>query len=103
GSDAPAIWPDWNSSTAAEFGAVGLMETSPPPTVDVFSPFCLSQYRAATSWVLPSDGVAMDWPLSCFAEVMDGFTTIDAPPVAAPETTLMAVPPDFCHALIAGF
>jgi len=33
---------------------------------------------------------------------MPGFTTIDAPPVAAPETILMAVPFDFCQALIAG-
>ena len=30
-------------------------------------------------------------------------TTTDAPPVAAPETILMALPPDFCQALMAGF
>src|SRR6516164_1736727 len=101
GSDAPAIWPDLNSSTAAELGAVGLTDTSPPPVALVASPCCLSQYRSATSWVLPSDGVASDWPFSCAAEETDGFTTIDAPPVAAPETILMAVPPDFCQALIA--
>src|SRR5580693_10666609 len=60
GSEAPAIWPDLYSRTAAEFGLVGLMDTSPPPVVLVVRPFCLSQERAATSWVLPSDGVASD-------------------------------------------
>jgi len=53
--------------------------------------------------VLPSEGVASDWPLIWAAEVMDGLTTTEAPPAAAPETILMAAPPDFCHALIAGF
>ena len=47
--------------------------------------------------------MASDWPLSCAAEVMAGFTTTDAPPVATPETTLIAAPLDFCQALIAGF
>src|ERR1700751_752242 len=103
GSDPPAICPDLNSSTAAEFGVVGLIATSPPPVVLVVSPCCLSQYRTATSWVLPSDGVGIASPLSCATDEMKGFTTIDAPPVAAPETILMAVPPDFCQALIAGF
>src|ERR1700728_1298836 len=103
GSDAPAICPDWNSSTAAELGVVGLMETSPPPVALVVSPLCFNQYRSATSWVLPSDGVASDWPFSCAAPLMPDFTTIDAPPVAAPEMILMAVPLDFCQALIAGF
>src|SRR6516165_12024259 len=79
GSDAPAIWPDLNSSTAAELGVVGLTETSPPPVALVASPCCLSQYRSATSWVLPSDGVASDRPFSCAAEETDGFTTIEAP------------------------
>ena len=42
-------------------------------------------------------------PLSWAAEVMPFLTTTEAPPVAAPEMILMAVPPDFCQALIAGF
>ena len=41
GSDAPAIWPDWNSRTASEFGVVGLTSTSPPPVAVVVRPFCL--------------------------------------------------------------
>ena len=53
--------------------------------------------------MLPSDGVATDCPLSCAAEVMDGLTTTEAPPVATPETILIAVPFDFCQVLIAGF
>ena len=53
--------------------------------------------------MLPSDGVASDWPLSWEAEVMPFLTTIDAPPVAAPEMILMALPFDFCQALMAGF
>ncbi len=103
GSDAPAIWPDWNCSTAAELGAVGLMVTSPPPVVVVARPFCFSQYRTATSWVFPSDGVSTIFPLRSAALVTPGLTTTDAPPVAAPEMILMAVPPDFWKALIAGF
>ena len=101
-TEAPAICPDWNSSTAAEFGFVGLMETSPPPVALVASPCCLSQYRSATSWVLPRDGVASDCPFSAAAPLTFGFTTMDAPPVATPETILIAVPPDFCQALLAG-
>ena len=34
---------------------------------------------------------------------MPFLTTSDAPPEAAPEMTLMAVPLEFCQALIAGF
>ena len=81
---------------------IGLIATSPPPVGVVVSPCCLSQYRAATSWVLPSDGVARDFPLSWAARVMPPLTTSDAPPEAAPEMILMAVPLDFCQALIAG-
>jgi hypothetical protein len=82
---------------------VGRTDTSPPPVAVVVRPCCFSQYLMATSWVLPSDGVAMPWPLSWAALVMDGFTTKEAPPVATPETILIAVPLDFCQALMAGF
>ncbi len=68
----------------------------------MFRPCCFSQKRSATSWVLPSAGVASDLPLSWGALVMPFFTTREAPPEAAPEMILMAVPLDFCHALIAG-
>src|SRR5215468_4512334 len=102
GSQPPSIWPEANSSTAAEFGLIGLIATSPPPVGVVFRPCCFSQYRTATSWVLPTDGVASDLPLSCAALVMPFFTTREAPPEAAPEMILTAVPWDFCHALIAG-
>ena len=99
----PAICPDLNSRTAAELGVVGLTKTSPPPVAVVVRPFCFSQERRATSCVLPRDGVASVLPRSWLAEVIPFATTTEAPPVAAPETILMAVPPDFCQALIAGF
>ena len=51
--------------------------------------------------MLPSDGVASDLPLSWAAEVMPFLTTIDAPPVAAPEMIWMSL--DFCQAVMAGF
>ena len=51
--------------------------------------------------MLPSDGVASDLPLSWAAEVMPFLTTIDAPPVAAPEIIWMLLA--FCQAVIAGF
>ena len=94
--------PDLNSSTAAELGVVGLMKASPPPVEVVVSPCCLSQSRSATSWVLPSDGVASDLPLSWAAELTRFETITEAPPVATPEMILIAVPLDFCQALIAG-
>ena len=53
--------------------------------------------------MLPSEGEASYWPLSCAALVMLGLTTSAAPPDAAPEITLMSVPPEVCQALIAGF
>ena len=46
--------------------------------------------------------MASDFPLSWAALVMPFFTTREAPPEAAPEMILMAVPLDFCHALSAG-
>ena len=42
-------------------------------------------------------------PFSWAAEVMPFEATTEAPPVAAPETILIAVPLDFCQALMAGF
>lgn len=52
--------------------------------------------------MLPSDGVASFWPLSWLALLMFLLTTSSAPPDAAPETTLIKLPPDFCQVLIAG-
>src|SRR5215469_7487126 len=45
----------------------------------------------------------MDWPLSWAGLVMLFLTTTEAPPVATPEMILMALPLDFCQALMAGF
>ncbi len=53
--------------------------------------------------MLPSDGVASFWPLSWEALVMPFLTTSSAPPEAAPEMTLMSLPPEVCQALMAGF
>ncbi len=52
--------------------------------------------------MLPSDGVATFWPFSWLTLLMLGLTTRDAPPDAAPEMILMALPLDFCQALMAG-
>ena len=82
---------------------IGVIGTSPPPVEVVVRPWLFSQYRIDTSWVLPSDGVASFWPLSCEALVMPFLTTSSAPPEAAPEITLMSLPPEVCQALIAGF
>jgi hypothetical protein len=53
--------------------------------------------------VLPSDGVASFCPLSWAGAVMPDLTTSSAPPEAAPEMTLIRLPPEVCQALIAGF
>jgi len=42
-------------------------------------------------------------PLRSAAPLTLGLTTIEAPPVATPEMILMAEPPDFWNALMAGF
>ncbi len=81
---------------------IGVIGTSPPPVWVVVRPWLFSQYRSATSWVLPSDGVASFWPLSWLADVMPFFTTSSAPPEAAPEMTLIRLPFDTDHALIVG-
>ena len=52
--------------------------------------------------MLPSEGVATFWPLSWLTLLMLFLTTRAAPPEAAPEMILMALPPDFCQALMAG-
>ncbi len=52
--------------------------------------------------MLPSDGVATFWPLSWLTLLMPDLTTRAAPPDAAPEMILMALPLDFCQALMAG-
>ena len=82
---------------------IGVIGTSPPPDWVEVRWFFFSQYLSATSWVLPSDGVASFWPLSCAGLVMPFFTTSAAPPDAAPEMTLISLPLEVCQALIAGF
>ena len=73
------------------------MVTSPLPPLGPgkVRPFFLSQVRRATSWVLPSCGVAIVLPLSWLGEVIDEETTRAAPPDVAPEMILMACPCDW--------
>ena len=77
--------------------AWGRMVTSPLPPLGPgkVSPCFFSQVRRATSWVLPSWGVAMVLPLSCWGEVIEEETTRAAPPEVAPEMILMALPFDW--------
>ena len=65
-------------------------------------PCCFSQVRSATSWVLPSCGVAIFLPLRSAGLVIDGFTTRNAPPDAAPDDDADRLPFDFWKALIDG-
>ncbi len=82
---------------------IGVTGTAPPPVWVAVRWCCLSQWRRATSWVLPSEGVASFCPLSWAGLLMLFFTTSAAPPEAAPEMTLISFPLEVCHALIAGF
>ena len=95
--------PDLKASTASELGVMGVIGTSPPPVEVLVRPLVLSQCRSDTSWVLPSEGVASFWPLSCAGVVMPLLTTSSAPPEAAPEITLISLPSEVCQALMAGF
>ena len=74
GTQAPAMIPVLKASRAWPF-SWGTMETSPPPCVSLLSPLALSQLRRATSWVLPSCGVAIFLPLRSAGLLMLGLTT----------------------------
>src|SRR5690242_965200 len=101
GTQAPSIEPAWNACRVVALSC-GTTDTSPPPVVVVLYPWLFSHVRSATSCVLPSCGLASFVPLSWLGLVIEGFTTRNAPPDASPEMILIAVPCDFCHALIAG-
>ena len=94
--------PAWKVSRVCAF-SWGTIETSPPPAVSVVRPCYLSHERSATSWVLPSDGLAIFLPLRSAAEVISGLTTRNAPPDVEPEMTRTASPLVFANALMAGF
>ena len=91
GSHAPSSLPSWNSFRVWAF-SVGLIATSPLPSVVVWKPCLPSQARRATSCVPPSCGVASFLPLRSAAELISGLTTSCAPPDAAPAMMLMDSP-----------
>ena len=80
----------------------GRIDTSPPPCVSVSGRCRASQVRSATSWVLPSCGVASFLPRRSAADVISGLTTRNAPPDVAPAMIRIASPFDLAKALIAG-
>src|SRR5580704_10212921 len=94
GTQAPAIEPASKEVSVVALSS-GRMVTWPLPPLGPgkVRPCFLSQVRKATSWVLPSCGVAMVLPLSWLAEVIDGETTSAAPPEVAPEMIRMAPRP----------
>ncbi len=86
--------PFWNRVSASAL-AVGSTLTLPPCSL-ALRPFFLSQARSATSWVLPSCGVA-----SLLFAKSAGFEmprspriTNSAPPLVAPATTRTSLPCD---------
>ena len=93
--------PALKESSVAPFSC-GLIETSPPPDSSADKPLSCSQARSATSWVLPSAGVAMVVPARSAGDVISGFTTRNAPPDVAPDTMRSASPSDLAKPLIAG-
>src|SRR6266508_1920831 len=93
GTQAPSISPALNSSRVCAFSWLTTC-TSPPPCVSVLNPCPASQLRSATSWVLPSCGVAIFLPRRPWASVMSGRTISRAPPEVAPEMIRTALPPD---------
>jgi hypothetical protein len=80
----------------------GRIDTSPPPWGSVRRPCSRSQWRRATSWVLPSWGVASFLPRRSAGPEMEGLTTRAAPPEVAPATMRTASPPERAKALMAG-
>ncbi len=67
--------------------SVRTTETSPLPlSASTFQPCSETQLRNATSWVLPSCGVAILLPLTSLRDlIFSGFTTSFTPPEAEPE------------------
>ena len=102
GTHAPSMSPALKESSVAPFSC-GLIETSPPPDSSADKPLSCSQARSATSWVLPSAGVAIVVPARSAGDVISGFTTRNAPPDVAPDTMRSASPSDLAKPLIAGF
>ena len=94
--------PALNASSVCALSC-GTIDTSPPPWSSVLRPWSFSQLRRATSWVLPSCGVASFLPLRSAALLISGLTTRNAPPEVAPEMIRMASPFDLAKALMAGF
>ena len=92
GTHAPSMAPDWNAASVSALSC-GVICTSPPPLVSVSKPCSLSQARRATSWVLPSDGVASVVPARSAGESMPSRTTSEAPPDVVPATMRSASPP----------
>ena len=90
-----------NAVTMSEFEAL-VTVTDPVPSAATCSPCLFSQYFSATSWVLPSWGLATVLPSRSLTLVMSLATTNEAPPDAAPEITLIAAPLDWVHALTVG-
>lgn len=79
-------------------------ETSPLPLLaSTFQPFSEIQLRKATSWVLPSCGVAIFLPLrSSRVLIFFGSTTSFTPPDAEPPMIRRLLPLDLVKPLMAG-
>ena len=102
GTQAPSSAPAWNAASVSAL-SWGVMLTSPPPLVSVVKPSSSSHARRATSWVLPSDGVASVVPARSAGVSMPSRTTSEAPPDVVPATIRRAAPSDLAYPLIAGF
>jgi NitT/TauT family transport system substrate-binding protein len=76
-------------------GSVRTTETSPSPlSASTFQPFSATQLRNATSWVLPSCGVAILLPLTSSRDlILSGLTTSFTPPEAEPPMMRRFSPP----------
>ncbi len=85
GTQAPSTEPDLYASGVILL-SVRTTETSPLPLcASTFQPFSRTQLRNATSWVLPSCGVAIFLPLTSSRDfTLSGFTTSFTPPDAEP-------------------
>ena len=93
GTQAPSSSPAWNAASVSALSC-GVIATSPPPLVSVSKPCSWSHARRATSWVLPSDGVASLVPARSAGVSMPSRTTSAAPPEVVPATMRSASPPE---------
>ncbi len=103
GTQAPSTDPERNASGVTLLSLRTTVTSPLPLSGSIFQPCSAAQLRNATSWVLPSCGVAIRLPSTSSSDVtLSGSTTSFTPPEAAPPTIRRFLPSALVKPLTAG-